>query len=626
MGYLVLAVSLLMSVALAAASYFGLKTTYQPALLALAVLSSCTLLLSAGFSVYVEILRRRAAWLQTENQKLALLLEHGSSAMLLLNTDFVPEYINYRHPTLEKLNAEHSGDLINIQKWKKYLAPETRQRIREAITDGVVWQGELRFDNSERDHYLSTIVSPVLNQAGELNKIVVCCEDISEHKAIADRLFIREHYNVLTGLPNRQFALRSLHAAIDECSAQQQKFILIYIDLDRIRYINESLGHHVVDKILIETAERLRRSVRDEHILAHLGADEFLIILDAGSCHDEASIQVDSLLDRCRASFYIEQHEVTISASIGLSQYPEDGVDANTLMRRAEAAMFDAKNQGGDRFSFYNENMSDQADRRLEMEHQLRHAIARKEFELYYQPVINLRDNQLIGVEVLLRWKNEKLGQPGPDEFILIAEHSGQIVTIGNWVLEQACQQIMAWSRAGFPALNVAVNISSKQFIDGDILTSVDHALKQSGLPAAQLELEITEGLLLNDTPAIRDIFKQLKKFGVHLSLDDFGTGYASLSYLKRYPFDTLKIDRSFVKDIDNCQDSITLTNAIIAMAHSFGMRVIAEGVENLNQRRILRERHCDMVQGYLYSPALAADDFLDWAKRYSEMQHSKHV
>ena len=577
MGYLVLAVSLLMSVALAAASYFGLKTTYQPALLALAVLSSCTLLLSAGFSVYVEILRRRAAWLQTENHKLALLLEHGSSAMLLLNNDFVPEYINYRHPTLEKLNAEHSGDLINIQKWKKYLAPETRQRIREAITDGVVWQGELRFDNSERDHYLSTIVSPVLNQAGELNKIVVCCEDISEHKAIADRLFIREHYNVLTGLPNRQFALRSLHAAIDECSAQQQKFILIYIDLDRIRYINESLGHHVVDKILIETAERLRRSVRDEHILAHLGADEFLIILDAGSCHDEASIQVDSLLDRCRAPFYIEQHEVTISASIGLSQYPEDGVDANTLMRRAEAAMFDAKNQGGDRFSFYNENMSD-------------------------------------------------LGQPGPDEFILIAEHSGQIVTIGNWVLEQACQQIMTWSRAGFPALNVAVNISSKQFIDGDILASVDHALKQSGLPAAQLELEITEGLLLNDTPAIRDIFKQLKKFGVHLSLDDFGTGYASLSYLKRYPFDTLKIDRSFVKDIDNCQDSITLTNAIIAMAHSFGMRVIAEGVENLNQRRILRERHCDMVQGYLYSPALAADDFLDWAKRYSEMQHSKHV
>jgi EAL domain-containing protein (putative c-di-GMP-specific phosphodiesterase class I) len=295
-------------------------------------------------------------------------------------------------------------------------------------------------------------------------------------------------------------------------------------------------------------------------------------------------------------------------------------------MRRAEAAMFDAKNQGGGRFSFYSESMSDQADRRLEMEHQLRHAIARNEFELYYQPVINLRDNQLVGVEVLLRWNNENLGQPGPDEFILIAEHSGQIVTIGNWVLEQACQQIMAWSRAGFPALSVAVNISSKQFIDGDILASVGHALKQSGLPAAQLELEITEGLLLNDTPTIREIFKQLKMLGVHLSLDDFGTGYASLSYLKRYPFDTLKIDRSFVKDIDNCQDSITLTNAIVAMAHSFGMRVIAEGVENLNQRRILRDRHCDMVQGYLYSPALPADDFLDWAKRYSEMQHSKHI
>ncbi len=626
MGYLVLAISLLISVALAAASYFGLKTDYQPALLALAVLTSCTVLLSFSFCIYLELQRGRARKILAENRKLTLLLEHGSSAMLLLNTDLEPEYINYRHPSIEKLGLDHSSHSFDIMKWEKYVSAETKALIREAIDDGLTWQGELRFGDANQAQYLQTTISSVVNSEGQLRKIVVCCDDISEHKAITDRLFIREHYNVLTGLPNRQFALRSLHSAIDKCAASKHEFIIVHIDLDRIRYINESLGHHIVDKIFIETAERLRRCVRDEHILAHLGADEFLILLDASNCHDEASILAESLCDRCRSPFYIEQHEVTISASIGLSQYPQDGSDGNTLMRRAEAAMFNAKSQGGDRFCFYNESMSDQADRRLELENQLRHAITRNEFVLNYQPVINLRNNQLVGVEVLLRWQNSELGNPGPDEFIHIAEHSGQIIAIGTWVLEQACQQVMTWSRAGFPALNVAVNISSKQFIDGDILASVDRALKQSGLPAAQLELEITEGLLLNDTPVIRDIFKQLKARGVHLSLDDFGTGYASLSYLKRYPFDTLKIDRSFVNDIDNCQDSITLTNAIIAMAHSFDMRVIAEGVENLNQRRILRERHCDMVQGYLYSPALPADQFLEWASRYGEMQYSKHV
>jgi diguanylate cyclase (GGDEF)-like protein len=626
MGYLVLAISLLISVALAAASYFGLKTDYQPALLALAILTTCTLLLSLIFCVYLEIQRSRTRKLQAENQQLTLLLEHGSSALLLLNTDLEAEYINQRHPSLDKLGWNNSQPASNIQQWKKHLSFEARQSIRQAIADGNAWQGELRFGDSDQAKYLSTSISPILDHNGKLSKIVVCCEDISENKAIADRLFIREHYNVLTGLPNRQFALRSLHAQIDNCAANNQEFILVHIDLDRIRYINESLGHHIVDKIFVETAERLRRCVGDKYILAHLGADEFLILLDASNCHNEASILAESLSDRCRAPFYIEQHEVTISASIGLSQYPQDGSDGNTLMRRAEAAMFDAKSQGGDRFCFYNESMSDKADRRLELENQLRHAIAREELQLNYQPVINLRNNQLTGVEVLLRWQNSTLGNPGPDEFIHIAEHSGQIITIGNWVLEQACEQVMAWSRAGFPTMSVAVNISSKQFTDGDILSSVSRALKQSGLPAAQLELEITEGLLLNDTPAIRDTFKQLKNLGVHLSLDDFGTGYASLSYLKRYPFDTLKIDRSFVNDIDNCQDSITLTNAIIAMAHSFNMRVIAEGVENLNQRRILRERHCDMVQGYLYSPALPAEQFLEWAKRDGEMQYSKHV
>ena len=626
MGYLVLTAGLLISVALAAASYFSLKTEYPPALLAFAVLTCGTLILSSFFCVFSQIYRRRSQQLLRENHNIKLLLEHGSSAMLLLNTDIEPLYINHRHDTLERLKYSTTQNLIDLQHWEKNIPLETRLQIGEAIANGQIWRGELQFGNDGQDEYLSTTISPVLNHVGELCNIVVCGEDISEHKAVADRLFIREHYNVLTGLPNRQFALRNLHSTIDKCTAKKTEFILIHVDLDRIRYINETLGHFIVDKVFIETAERLRRCVHDDLLLAHLGADEFLFILDVGMSHEEAGILANTLLEQCRTSFYIEQHEITISASIGLSQFPHDGDDGPSLMRRAEVAMFEAKAQGGDRFCFYNEHMSDQAGRRLEIENQLRHAIHRDELELYYQPVIDLNKHQLVGVEALLRWKNEALGNPGPDEFIHIAEQSGQIITIGNWVLEQACKQAMTWSKAGLPKLNVAVNISGKQFIDGDLLANVSRVLSQSGLPASQLELEITEGLLLNDTPLIRNIFQQLKSLGVHLSLDDFGTGYASLSYLKRYPFDTLKIDRSFIHDIDQHQDSITLTNAIITMAHSFNMRVIAEGVENLDQRRILREHHCDLVQGFLYSPPLPASTFLTWAKRYDDMQHSKHI
>lgn len=431
---------------------------------------------------------------------------------------------------------------------------------------------------------------------------------------------------MLTGLPNRHFALRALQSSIKDVESADHGFILIHVDLDRIRYINDSLGHQVVDKIFIETSERLRRSVHDDQILAHLGADEFLIILNTENCTNEAEILAETLLDRCREPFYINHHEVNISASLGLCKYPDDGADGAILMRRAEAAMFNAKEKGGDRFSFFEEGMSSETERRLEMENHLRHAIERDEFKLYYQPVIDLASNKLRGVEVLLRWQNVELNNPGPDQFIAVAEQSGLIVGIGKWVLEHACKQIVTWSQAGMPPLSVAVNISAKQFIDGDIVENVRYALLQSGLPASQLELEITEGLLINDTPEIRDTFAQLKALGIHLSLDDFGTGYASLSYLKRYPFDTLKIDRSFVHDIDKCNDSVTLTNAIIAMGHSFNMTVIAEGVENLHQRRILRERHCDMVQGFLYSPPLPADQFVAWAKRYAEMQISQHV
>ncbi|RNL66417.1 putative bifunctional diguanylate cyclase/phosphodiesterase [Zhongshania marina] len=625
MAYLFLAIALALSAVLSAAAYFVLITPYDPALLMLATLVGCISLTALILSGVLERQRKTRQQLEQQNEQQNLLLAHKSSALMLLDKYLNIEFINTHHSSLNIIQANNSNNDSLLDIWTANVEEETRLLVRKAVDEKREWRGELRVGDKKKYRYLAATVTPILDDIGELTRVIVCAEDISEHKAIADRLFIREHYNVLTGLPNRQFALRAIQSTINDDNSSSG-FILIHIDLDRIRYINDSLGHHVVDKIFVETTERLRRSVSDDQILAHLGADEFLIVLSTENCINEAGILAETILDKCRQPFYVNHHEVTISASLGLCKYPEDGDDSTVLMRRAEAAMFSAKEKGGDRFSFYEEGMSSETERRLEMEKYLRHAIERDEFKLYYQPVINLENNRLRGVEVLLRWQNSALNNPTPDHFIAVAEQSGLIVGIGKWVLEHACQQVMAWTRSGLPALSVAVNISAKQFTDGDIVENVRYALQQSGLPAAQLELEITEGLLINDTPEIRDTFKQLKALGIHLSLDDFGTGYASLSYLKRYPFDSLKIDRSFVSDIDSCGDSVTLTNAIIAMGHSFNMKVIAEGVENLNQRRILREHHCDMVQGFLYSPPIPAEQFVAWAKRYADMQTSQHV
>jgi diguanylate cyclase (GGDEF)-like protein len=626
MPYLVLAIAFIVSAALSAVAYFVVETPYNPALLMLATLIACTSVIALFLSSILDRQYKLRDQLRLKNEQQRLLIAHSSSALLLLDDKLNIEFINTHHASFQKMKTSNYDEASLTKIWQDNIPEETRLLVQQAISDNREWRGELRFGSSQNNEYLATTITPILDERGQLTRVAIRAEDISEHKAIEDRLFIRENYNVLTGLPNRHFALRALQTSIHDQSDIDKGFILIHIDLDRIRFINDSLGHQVVDKIFIETTERLRRSVSDDQVLTHLGADEFLIILNPECCTNEAEILAETLLDRCREPFYINHNEINLSASIGLCKYPEDGSDAPLLMRRAEAAMFSAKEKGGDRFSFYEEGMSSETELRLEMENQLRHAIDRNELNLYFQPVIHLQSNTLRGVEVLLRWQNANLNNPGPDQFIPVAEQSGLIVGIGKWVLENACKQIVSWSKSGLPQLTVAINISAKQFTDGDILENVRYALQQSGLPAAQLELEITEGLLINDTPEIRDTFAQLKNLGVHLSLDDFGTGYASLSYLKRYPFDTLKIDRSFVHDIDSCNDSVTLTNAIIAMGHSFNMTVIAEGVENLNQRRILRERHCDMIQGFLYSPPLPAEQFVSWATRYAEIQRTQHV
>lgn len=626
MGMLLLFIAFSISGGLSALGFMLAGANQNPEVLALGLFTFGI----SGFFLFacykVSQLRDLLSGATEKQEQLDQLLHHSTSALLVINKDLQVEYLNRLHDSLLRLDPDHGEWLNNPSRWPGIIGEEAHAKIDQALTQGRPWKGELQLSFRDRHEFLKASITPVLNKAGEVDKVIVCCDDLSEHKAMSNRLFIREHYNVLTGLPNRLYVIKDLEKKIEALADTDKHFILLHVDLDRVRYINETLGHSVLDRVFRDTADRLRACVREENLLAHLGSDEFIVVLNEEVCADEATILAEGILERIRKPFHIDNHEINITASIGVSQYPDNGSDAATLMRRAEAAMFDAKNSGGNRFRFYQAGMSGFIERRLEIENLLRHAIERDEFKLHYQPVVDLQTNQLRGVEVLLRWHNNELRNPRPDTFIQIAEETGLIVEIGAWVLERACQQIMEWRRSGLPELSVAVNISARQFIEGDIVERVDQALKRSGLPAHHLELEITEGLLINDAPTIRQGFAALKALGVRISLDDFGTGYASLSYLKRYPFDVLKIDRSFVHDIDESEDSVTLVNAIIAMAHSFKMTVIAEGVENLQQRRILRERQCDMVQGYLYSPPLSAGNFVDWAKRYTDIQQAQHV
>lgn len=570
--------------------------------------------------------RRELAQHNKRINYLELLLEQGSTSIMLLDRDLSITYWNPRYAEMMKIDPAALNNRFNVRHLGKYVPEKTIKRIERAVTQGNAWKGEMRFPVEGKDLHTMVTITPLLDKNGHWELLLVNTEDISEHKAIADRLFIREHYSMLTGLPNRDLAIKKLKNSVAACRSSGESFVLAHIDFDRIRYLNDSLGHIVVDKLLNAIADRLRGQLGDDQVLAHIGADEFLLLFSDGTGLEESGAVCDTLLEAVRQPFYIDNNEINLTASIGLTQFPNDGINASALMRSAEAAMFVAKDEGGNRSCVFDESMSSRIERRMQTENHLRHAIERDEFILHYQPVIDLASGQLTGAEVLLRWRNETLQNPPPDAFIHIAEDSGLIVHIGDWVLQQACKQAVNWQQQGLPPLRLAVNISARQFREGEVVKSVQRALADSGLPADQLELEITEGLLINDAANIRQCFSALKELGVRLSIDDFGTGYASLSYLKRYPFDTLKIDRSFIHDIDGSEDSITLANAIIAMAHSFDMEVVAEGVETLAQRRILRERNCDLVQGYLYSPALPAQSFISWAKRYHDIQLAQYV
>ena len=415
-------------------------------------------------------------------------------------------------------------------------------------------------------------------------------------------------HDALTGLPNRILLADRLDQAIAQAERGGGSFALLMLDLDRFKSINDSLGHQAGDELLKEVAKRLRSGLRRVDTLARIGGDEFVIILNHIRGPQDVEPITEDLLNCVGQPMEIAAIEVQTSPSIGVSLYPRDGTDSHTLLRHADAAMYHAKKIGRNTFQFFAPEMNAFTRERLELESGLRAAVSRREFELQYQPKIDIRSGQIVSCEALIRWNHSKRGSLAPAEFIPLAEETGLILPIGEWVLREACRQAHDWHSNGLPHVRMAVNLSAQQFRQKNLVEIVQRALALAPLEARFLELEITETAVMQDAERSTSILKELSGLGVRISIDDFGTGYSSLSYLQRLPLDKVKIDRTFVREIGRSQNGAEIVRAIVSLAHSLELDVIAEGVEQLEQLEFLRAIGCDQYQGYYYSPALRAD------------------
>jgi diguanylate cyclase (GGDEF)-like protein/PAS domain S-box-containing protein len=472
------------------------------------------------------------------------------------------------------------------------------------------WNGEIwdRRENGEIFPKWNSIGS-VRNHHGDVSHYFSVFTDITDRKRAEGRIHHLAFFDALTNLPNRSLFNRLVQQSLTEATRSNSCSALLFIDLNRFKPVNDTLGHRVGDLVLQEIANRFRASLRGADVVSRLGGDEFVVaVLDIAS-RDHASNVAQKLLASLEDPIVIDGNELKLGASIGISIFPEDGHDTETLLRLADIAMYRAKETGGDGFVFFSEDMNRRAVDRLNLETGLRRAIERNELLLHYQPKVSITSGRIVGAEALVRWKHPERGMVPPGEFIPLAEETGLIVQVGTWVLEAACRQARAWQDAGLPVTKIAVNLSARDF-SASLPERVQNVLARHGIGAEWLELEITEGMLMHNTDKVISMMDEIAALGISLSLDDFGTGYSSLSYLKRFPINTLKIDRSFVINIPDDGDDCAIAGAIISMSKQLKHNVIAEGVESAEQLLFLRTLGCDEIQGYLFSPPVPAEKF----------------
>jgi diguanylate cyclase (GGDEF)-like protein/PAS domain S-box-containing protein len=556
--------------------------------------------------IALDVTERKIA--EAEMRKLSGALEQAADTVMITDPQGLIEYVN---PAFEEITGFSRAEVLG--KNPRLLngglqGPEFYQALWDTLERGQVFSEVFINRRKNGDlFYEQKTITPLRDASGAVTHFVATGRDITDRIEVEERLRFLAHHDTLTELPNRALLLERLQRDLAAAGSAKRKLGVLFLDLDRFKIINDTLGHDTGDAMLRQLSERLLHRLRPNDSIARFGGDEFVLLINDIKSVDELASLAERMLIALLPPFDIHTTALHVTASVGISVYPDDGEDSGTLLKHADAAMYRAKEMGGNTFQFYSAEMGSHAMKRLTLENDLRMALDRGEFVLHYQPQIDIESGRVVGVEALLRWNHAERGLVGPLDFIPLLEETGLIVAVGRWVLESALAQLAEWHRAGWPSLSVAVNLSSHQFHEPELAERLADYLRTYALPARCVELEITESTLLQHIPATTATLEKLSQHGLGIALDDFGTGYSSLSYLRRFPIDTLKIDRSFVRDIPADSNAAAITRAIVVMAQSLQLRLVAEGVELEQQRDFLRSLGCSTMQGYLFSKPLDA-------------------
>ncbi len=553
-------------------------------------------------------------------KKLSSVVQQTDDIVVITDPDGIAEYVN---PAFEKITGYSSDEVVGKE------LGLIKSDMHEAKFYTTLWETIVAGD-SFRDvfinrkkngdiYYEEKTITPLKDDNGEIYNYVSTGKDISDRMEIQEKLHHMATHDALTGLPNRVMVNDRLLHAIEQGERSQSKIAVIFIDLDRFKEVNDSLGHPSGDALLKIVAKKLKSSLRHGDTLGRFGGDEFTILMEGINQIDDVSAVMQKILKTVSEPVLLGGYEIVSSASIGVTIFPDDAADADVLIKNADVAMYRAKARGGDSYEFYTLDMSVQADERMELQHSLSHAMERGEFDLYYQPKINVQTGRVIGMEALLRWEHPKMGLVEPSKFIPVLEETGKIVDVGYWVFRMACAFHQELKEKGFQPLRISINLSARQFHDEGLLEFVEMICAEHDLDARQLEVEITESLLIENMDVAVTILDRLHAAGVHIAIDDFGTGYSSMSYLKRFPIDSLKVDQSFVKDIPDDKDDVAIVRAIVALGETLGMNLVAEGVETSAQLEFFTEVDKCEIQGFFISKPLARDEFAIWLSEHNK-------
>ncbi|MFC7686979.1 EAL domain-containing protein [Ureibacillus sp. GCM10028918] len=546
--------------------------------------------------------------LKESEERYRIISENSSDMIQILDPSFHITYASPSHQKVLGFNPEYmlGKNILSL------IYPDDLTTAMEAINNVLTNASSIStvvrlktLDNNWK--WTESILSPVL-QENDVTSIVVVSRDITERKAFEGQLHYLAYHDMLTGLPNRRLFDEELEEYIHQAERSNEHFAVFYFDLDRFKVVNDTLGHHIGDQLLIEVTKRLQKQIRPDDLLARMGGDEFALLVknlaDLRLIEDLAK----KILTSFEASFNVNENKIHISSSIGISLYPTNSKDSQELMKQADIAMYYSKEKGKNIYEFFQTTDPDHKHNKLYLETHLRKAILNKELFVMYQPKVELKTNQIVGCEALIRWKHPELGSISPMEFIHIAEESGFIVPMGEWIVSEVCRKIKEWQSKGLQMVPVAINLSLKQILSRNLVYTVKDIIQEYQIEPCNLEFEITESAMMKDLDTTLYVLNELKNIGICIAIDDFGTGYSSLAHLKRFPIDILKIDRSFIKDIPSDEEDMAITSLIISMGKHLNLKIVAEGVETEEQLHYLTKLGCDQYQGYYFSPPLTGE------------------